>query len=153
MDYLEFARDVVDSALQAGAEQAEVHVQTGDNFSVNVRMGSVETLSQATSKGMSLRVFVDKRMASAGTSDFTPATVSDLVKTTVKLAKSASRDRFNGLPDVGAVELPKLDLFDPAIAEISAEDKISMAMETEKAALDHDTRITNSYGETFTLPP
>ena len=149
MDYLQFVQDIVQSAMTAGAHEAEVFLQTGSQFSVDVRMGQVETLSQASSKGVGLRVFVDKRMAFASTTDFAEDVISDLVKTTVQLAKAASRDRFNGLPDVEPGTIPHLDLCDPAIDELSSEEKINMARETEKAAFDYDPRITNSHGAGF----
>ena len=149
MDYLEFARDVVESAMKAGAEEAEAFLQAGDEFNVDVRMGKVETLTQASSKGLGLRVFVDKRMAFASTTDFGKSAVADLVTTTVQLAKAASRDRYNGLPEVGPGTPAQLDLYDPAIAELPAERKIELAKETERAAFDYDPRITNSEGGSF----
>jgi len=146
MDYIEFAQDVVSFAMRAGAHEAEVYLQTGDQFSIEVRMGEIETLTQASSKGLGLRVFVDKRMAFASTTDFHGAVVNDLVKAAVQLAKAASRDRHNGLPDVGPGPLPHLNLYDPTIADLPAERKIEMAKEAEKAAFDCDPRIANSRG-------
>ncbi|HUV04884.1 MAG TPA: TldD/PmbA family protein [Armatimonadota bacterium] len=146
MNYLEFAQDVVRSAVNAGAHQAEVYIQTGSEFHVDVRMGEIETLAQASAKGLGLRVFVDKRMAFASTTDFHGPVVADLMRTTVNLAKAASRDRYNGLPDVGPGPLPHLNLYDPAIVDLPAERKIEMAREAEKAAFDCGPRITNSYG-------
>lgn len=164
MDYQQLAQDVVKAAMRSGADEAEVYLQTGDEFSVNVRLKEVETLTQAASKGLGLRVFVDKRMAFASTTDFGGEVISDMVKTTVQLAKSASRDRFNGLPDPGSPRItpdqvrggagrpgvvPQLDLFDPSIADMPTDRKIEVARETENAAFAYDSRITNSYGAGF----
>ncbi len=149
MDYRQLAQDVVKAAMRSGADEAEVYLQTGDEFDVNVRMGEVETLTQSASKGLGLRVFVDKRMAFASTTDFDGRVIEDLVKTTVQLARSAGRDRFNGLPEAGRGVAPKLDLFDPSIAGMPTDRKIEMARETESAAFAYDSRITNSYGASF----
>jgi PmbA protein len=146
MDYLEFAQDVVNTALNAGAHEAEVYIQTGSEFHVQVRMGDIESLTQASFKGLGLRVFVDKRMGFSSTTDLDPDVLTDMAKTTVQLAKSASRDRFNGLPEVGQGVAPHLDLYDPKVLEIPAERKIEMAKEAEKAAFDFDPRIKNSEG-------
>lgn len=135
--------------MQAGAGEAEAFLQTGEEFSVSVRKGDVETLTQAGSKGLGLRVFVDRRMAFSSTTDFDKDSVLDMVKTTVQLAKSANRDRYNGLPEVGPGVTPHLDLFDPKIAEIPADRKIELAKETEKAAFDYDPRVTNSEGASY----
>ena len=58
-------------AMKAGASDAEAVVREGDEFSVNVRMGEVETLKESGSRGLGLRVFLGKRSASASTSDLT----------------------------------------------------------------------------------
>ncbi|MBP6965278.1 MAG: TldD/PmbA family protein [Armatimonadetes bacterium] len=149
MDYRQFAQDVVAAAMLAGAHEAEVYLQTGSQFDVNVRLGDVETLTQASSKGLGLRVFVDKRMAFASTTDFGADTIADMVRTTVQLAKQAGRDRFNGLPDTGPAAVPDLELFDHSIADLATDRKIEMARESETAALSYDDRITNSYGGGF----
>ena len=149
MDYLEFARDIVDAAVRAGAHEAEVYLQTGDEFGVSVRMGEIETITQASSKGMGLRVLVDKRMAFASTTDFDSRVVAELIKTTVQLAKAANRDRHNGLPEIGPQALPHMNLYDSAIAKMPAEQKIGMAKECEKGAFDYDPRINNSHGAGF----
>lgn len=149
MDYQEFVQDVVQSAIRAGAAQAEVFLQTGAEFNASVRKCEIETLTQAGSKGLGLRVFVDQRMAFASTTDFDKAAIGDMVKTTVQLAKSASRDRYNGLPEVGPGVTPHLDLYDDSIAALPAEQKIDMAKQAEKAAFDYDPRITNSEGAGF----
>lgn len=146
MDYLEFAQDVVSLATRAGAHEAEVYIQTGTDFNVQVRMGDIESLTQASSKGLGLRVFIDKHMGFSSTTDFDIEVVSDMVKTTIQLAKSASRDRFNGLPEVGPGVPAHLDLYDPMVSEIPAERKIDMAREAEQAAFEHDSRIKNSEG-------
>lgn len=149
MDYLEFAQDTVKAAVSAGAHEAEVCIQTGEEFGVSVRMNEVETLTQAASKGLGLRVFVDKRMAFGSTTDFSKHRIQDLVKTTVQLAKAAGRDRYNGLPDPMPGEITHLDLFDSAIADLSAERKIEMARAAEQAAFSYDPKITNSEGGGF----
>lgn len=149
MDYLDFAQDVVKAAVGAGAEEAEVFIQTGEEFGVDVRKGQVETLTQAGSKGLGLRVFADKRMSFASTTDFDPRVIQEMVTTTVQLAKAATRDRFNGLPEVEPGPLPHLCLYDHHILEIPDARKIDMAKEAEQAAFDYDPRITNSEGASF----
>ena len=146
MDYQQLAQDTVKAAMRAGADEAEVYIQTGEDFDVDVRKGEVETLTQAGSKGLGLRIFVDKRMAFASTTDFATRVLDDLVKTTIRLAKATNRDRFNGLPDVGPGQLPDLDLYDQAVVDLPAAQKIELSKETERAAFSYDPRITNSHG-------
>jgi PmbA protein len=149
MDYQNFAQETVSSAMRAGAHEAEVFMQTGSEFSVDIRMGDIETLTQASYKGLGLRVFVNNRVAFASTTDFHPDVVDELVKNTVELAQVASDDPANGLPAVGPGPLPHLDLVDPHVQHLPAEDKIGMARDAERAAFDYDARITNSHGAGF----
>jgi len=149
MNYQQLAQDTVHAAIRVGADEAEVFLQTGEDFDVDVRMGEVETLTQAGAKGLGLRVFVDKRMAFVSTTDFEPRVIDELITDAVRLAKTAGRDRFNGLPDVGPGNLPHLDLYDPKVISVSADKKIEMARETDRAAFDYDLRITNSRGAGF----
>lgn len=149
MNHQDFAQEVVTQAIGAGAHEAEVYLQAGDEFHVEVRMGEIETLTQASSRGLGLRVFADKRMAFGSTTDFSAPSVAELVGTTVRLAKAAGRDRHNGLPDTVPGRPAELELYDGSIAGLPAERKIETAKQTEQAAFDCDSRITNSEGAGF----
>ena len=71
IDLESLTADVVALAMKAGASDAEAVVREGDEFSVNVRMGEVETLKESGSRGLGLRVFLGNRSASTSTSDLT----------------------------------------------------------------------------------
>src|SRR5271165_4371090 len=86
LDLESLAADVVALAMKAGASDAEAVVREGDEFSVNVRMGEVETLKESGSRGLGLRVFLGTRSASASTSDLTPDGIRQLVDGAVALA-------------------------------------------------------------------
>ena len=79
LDLKALAAEVVARAVKAGATDAETVVSEGDEFSVSVRMGEVETLQESGSRGMGLRVFMGKRSASASTSDLTLDGIEQLV--------------------------------------------------------------------------
>ena len=66
------AADVIALAMKAGASDAEAVVRQGDEFSVNVRMGQVETLKESGSRALGLSVFLCNRSAASSTSDFSP---------------------------------------------------------------------------------
>jgi PmbA protein len=57
-------------------------------------------------------------------------------------------DPVSGLPTAAelATTQPDLDLYDPDVAALTAEDAIARATAAERAALDTDPRITNSEG-------
>src|SRR5438552_18444612 len=93
------AQRVVRRATQAGASAADAFIHENETFSVSVRMGEVETIKEAVSHGLRLRVFLGKKTAISQTSDLTPAVVEKLVDETIEMARLTSEDESGGLPD------------------------------------------------------
>jgi PmbA protein len=149
MDYKKLGEDVVKKALKFGAEEAEACFENVLEFSVNVRQGQVETLQKSVSKGLGLRLFINKQLGFSYTSDLTPDSLEDTIKKTVDLAKITEAKPWQGLPDFGPQALPDLNLYDPEISGVTDEKKIAIAREVEKIALAQDKRITNSEGGDF----
>jgi PmbA protein len=150
-DLKSLAAEVVARAVKAGATDAEAVVSEGDEFSVSVRMGEVETLQESGSRGMGLRVFIGQRSASASTSDLTPDGIAQLVSGAMALAHVTEEDSFAGLPDQGAFGKLEGDLhlyFDD-VYSLPAAERIDYARRAEAAALAFDTRIANSQGGHF----
>src|SRR5215831_9642654 len=100
LDLESLAADVIAQAMKAGATDAEAVVREGDEFSVNVRMGEVETLKESGSRGLGLRVFAGKRSATASTSDLTADGIRQLVEGAMALVKVTEEDPFTGLPEM-----------------------------------------------------
>src|SRR5437764_5096816 len=93
------AQHVIDRARKSGATAADVMIREDDTFSVTVRMGEVETLKEAISRSLMLRVFIGKRTATSHTSDLSIPLVQRLVDETVEMARLTSEDQSGGLPD------------------------------------------------------
>ena len=151
VDLESLATDVVKQALKAGASDAEVVIREGDEFSVNVRMGQVETLKESGSRALGLRVFLGKRSASASTSDFTNDGLRQLVESALALARVTEEDPFVGLPDeeeFGSIK-EDLQLYFDDVYSLPGPERIEWARRCEAAALAADKRITNSDGGSF----
>ncbi len=147
----ELAADVVALAMKAGASDAEAVAREGDEFSVNVRMGQVETLTESGSRALGLRVFLGKRSASTSTSDLTPGGIRQLVEGAMALARITEEDPFTGLPETDAFgSLPQqLNLYFDDVYSLPGPERIEWARRAEAAALEADPRITNSNGASF----
>ena len=150
-DLESLAADVVAQAMRAGATDAEVVVREGDEFSVTVRMGNVETLKESGSRGLGLRVFLGKRTGSASTSDLTPDGIRQLVDGAVALAKLTEEDPFVGLPETSEFGIVPgdLHLYYDDVYSLPGAERIEWARRAEAAALASDPRITNSNGGSF----
>jgi len=150
-DLKELAQDVVGRAMSGGATAAECVIREGDEFSTLVRLGQVETLKEAGSKSIGVRVFHGQRAASTHSSDFTRAGLDRMLKSALELAKITSEDPFGGIPEasqLGALS-GDLDLYSPDVYSLPGEERIAYARRAEKAALDSDPRIKNSEGGSF----
>ena len=151
LDLESLAADVVAQAMKAGASDAEAVVREGDEFTVNVRMGEVETLKESGSRGLGLRVFLGRRSASSSTSDLTPEGIRQLVEGALALARVTEEDAFNGLAEkeeFGAAG-GDLHLYYDDVYSLPGPERIEWARRAEAAALKADERITNSDGGSF----
>lgn len=141
--------EVVSSALKRGATEAEVIALETTEFSVEVRLGEIETLQESASRGLGLRVIYEGRQASASTSDIQPQSIDKLIADAVEMARFTSIDEAAILParEELAHEIPdNLALYDEAIEALPTEQKIAMAQAAEAAARSFDPRIINSEG-------
>ena len=151
LDLESLTAEVVALAMKAGATDAEAVVREGDEFSVNVRMGEVETLKESGSRGLGLRVFSGRRSASASTSDLTADGIRQLVDGAMALVKVTEEDPFTGLPETsefGSLS-GDLHLYYDDVYSLEGPERIEWARRTEAAALAADPRITNSDGGSF----
>jgi PmbA protein len=144
----DLASRVIAMAKARGATASECTVSEGEHFSANVRMGEVESLKEAGSRGVGVRILVGKHTGSAYTSDLSEEGIRQMVGSALELAKITTEDPFAGLPEES--ELGKVNedlcLYSDSVTELSASKKIDWAKQAEAAALGADPRIVNSEG-------
>ena len=147
---LDSLREIValalDMARQSGASASEAMLSRTTGLAVNVRLGEVETVEHTRDNSFSISVYYENRKGSASSTDFGASAVRETVEAACRIARYTAQDEFSGLadPERMAVDPPDLDLFHPW--PISTDEAIEIALETETAARDHDSRITNSDG-------
>src|SRR4030088_774410 len=150
-DLQTIASDVVRRAMQGGASAAECVAREGDEFSTVVRLGQVETLKEAGSRSIGVRVFFGQRAASTYSSDFSTAGIERMLKSALELAKITSEDPYAGIPE--AAKLGSLSgalhLYHEDVYSLPGPERIDYARRAEKAALDVDPRLKNSDGGSF----
>jgi PmbA protein len=146
---LELMHDVLGRAKAKGATDAVVFVNHDNGFSVDVRMGEVETVAFNENKGVSLVVYIGQRKGGASSTDISPAALDTLVTAACDIARVSAEDPCFGLPDRELMtnHHPDLDLYHPwAIKPPAA---IEKAIACESHALALDKRIHNSDGVHF----
>ena len=152
---LDIAAQALEQARKAGAANAECTISEGEEFSVSVRLGEVETLKQAGSRGAGLRIITrhgaGQCTGSSYTSDLSAAGIAKLVSSAMELSEVTTEDPFAGLPErqeLGSIG-GELELFSADIAALTPGVRIEMAKRAEAAAMSFDPRINNSDGASF----
>jgi PmbA protein len=150
VDHRDLAEELLRAARSEGASDSDVVIAEGTDFSVTVRHGEVEKLTDAGSKALGLRVFVGKRTATSYTSDFSRPALAALVRDTVAMGRATGEDDAAGLPDESVpFEDVDLQLFDPSPLALPTAERIEWARRAEAAALAGGPEINNSEGASF----
>ena len=150
LDHRNLAEDLLRAARAEGATDADLVIAAGTDFSVTVRRGEVEKLTDAGSKALGLRVFAGKRTAICYTSDFSKPALDALVRDSVAMARATGEDDAAGLPDESEpAEEIELQLHDPSPLQLPTAERIEWARRAEAAALAGGPEINNSEGGSF----
>jgi PmbA protein len=134
-DLLDIAKDLLRLARREGATSADAVVAEGNDRSVSIRNGEIETLEQAEAREATVRVYVGQSSASMSGSVLTSDALERLVARAVTMAKLAPPD-----PHAGLAEPSQLATSFPAI-DVCSDESVSMdqirdrALEAERAAL------------------
>lgn len=138
--------DILSQTKQLGATQAEVGASSDNGFTVNVRLGEVETVEFQSDKSIGITVYFGKRKGSASTSDTSAAAVQQAIAAACDIAKFTSEDECNGLADkdLMAYNYPDLDLYHPW--SITTTEAIALAQTCEAKGMAFDKKIKNSEG-------
>jgi PmbA protein len=144
----QLVQDLLHTARQRGATAGDALMVDNESFEVQVRLGEVEKVQQSHQKRLGLRLFFGQRSATTSTSDLSEASLRQLLDDTCALAQAMAEDPQAGLPspEETTTSIPQLELWDEAIARFPVEERTAMAREAERAALEYDSRITNSEG-------
>ncbi|MGC1181396.1 metalloprotease PmbA [Legionella sp.] len=138
--------DIVDLAQKEGATDVMVAVNNDRGFSVDVRMGTVETVAFSEDKEVGLTVYIGQRKGGASSTDTSPEALHAMVKAACDIARVSAEDPCFGLADKELMTQKHSDLglFHPW--DINPQQAIDLALKCESYALSLDKRITNSDG-------
>lgn len=141
--------DAVTHALNYARKKgvnAEVAVTKVSGLSVSTRLKEVENIEFNNDGALGISVYLGQQKGNASTSDLSQSAIEKTIDSALTIAKYTSPDDCAGLADKThlAFDAPDLQLYYPT--EITVDDAISLAKETEQYALDFDKRIVNSDG-------
>jgi PmbA protein len=134
---LEQTRTAAALALRKGASSAGAGGWQARHVEVAWRDGKIEKVSEATTRGLALDLYVDGRFAAVSTSDLRPEALERFVEDAVALARKLAPDPHRLLPDpalyAGQATLD-LELEDPSHGQLDSGTRRRLAEELEAAA-------------------
>ena len=139
-ELLELASKV---AGEAGpGEQVEAFVGRSSSTSVRVHGGDIESLTQAGSAGIGVRVVRDGRQGFAYAGSLDPAVIAGVVAEARDNARFAEPETWVGLAEPDGVVPPDIDLWRDGLAGMPTDRKVELALELERAVKARDPRVT-----------
>lgn len=139
-------QDILARAHHQGASGACVSINHDCGYSIDVRMGEVETVAFSEDNGVSITVYRGQRKGSASSTDTSPAALDAMVTAAIDIADVSAQDPCFGLADKALMndQYPNLDLCHPW--SITPPEAIEIVLNCERQALSMDQRIVNSDG-------
>ncbi len=134
---LEIAKNAVAVAKLRGAGDIAAVATESRDIDVTWRDGRLEKISEATSRQLEARLYVDGRYSACSTSDLRPDALVSFFENAVALTRTLAKDPHRSLPDpalYGKIAASELQLADPRINELTAIDMRRSAQKMEEAA-------------------
>lgn len=149
MDYLDLATEVTAKAVAKGADECDCMIEVGRNLSVTVRRGQVESIERAAFRGLGIRFFSKKKLGFGFTTDLSQASLDDLIQQCSDFAEASTADPVAEIPGLSSAVPADMEIFDPAIDDVTTGEKLDLVLSCEQAAFDYDSRIKNTYGTAY----
>jgi PmbA protein len=130
------ARRAVDAAVAVGASDAEAYAEEQTEREIRVYGGAVESLTDATGRGIGIRAFAGERWGYAYGTDLTDDGLRELAAAAHAAASVADPDPDAGLPDeCGSADVGPLS--SDELATWTTDRKVELALAVERAARGH----------------
>ena len=138
--------DSLNFAKKHGATAAEMNAVSSDGFTVNVRLGEIDTVEYHRDKGFDITVYMGEQQGCASTTDLSEKAIQNAIIKACSIAKATGADPCHGLAEANLVarEYPNLDLYYPWDIDVSQ--AVTLAQQCENAGREFNAGITNSEG-------
>lgn len=142
------ATEAVATAKKAGAADAWATASRSRNVSFSMRNGTLEEVKDSTSRGLSVRLFVDGKYSTHSTTDLRPERVQKFVTEAVALTRALQRDEHRHLADPALYPAvaPELDLIDRGVAGIDRDQRLAWCRAMNERVVGKDKVISATSG-------
>ncbi|MGA8217434.1 MAG: TldD/PmbA family protein [Solirubrobacterales bacterium] len=143
-DLDEAAQRAVEAATAAGASDAEAWAEGSRGREVRVHTGEVESLTEASGRGIGIRAWISDRAGYAYGTDLSGPGLVELAQAAVGAARVADGDENSAAPEPSAEPPAEIQgLHNPAVGMTETAEVIELAKDIERVALGRDERVTS----------
>jgi len=147
---LDLAKMALEKAMATGVDQAEAFALISRSLRIKVYQQEVEELASATGSGVGIRVLRNRAVGYAYTTDLSESGIAEAAGEASANAGITAADEFMELPQPAAdADFPEMELYSAKLAATPVQDKIVLAAEIERTALERDERIAQVEGATY----
>ncbi|MEM2336859.1 MAG: DNA gyrase modulator [Candidatus Bathyarchaeia archaeon] len=142
MSLLNFAELAVKVCQKLGADEAEAFVQNQQIVEVVLERAEIQNERFKTQSGIGIRIIKDKKLGFAFASKLSKESIEETCKAAISLAKfSVPNPEWVSLPTKERLPKTPKGIFDPEIANISADKMLSLVINAYDAAKGYDKRV------------
>ena len=138
-DIKKICSDAVKKAIQSGADDCKVTLNSTRFVEINYRKHRPDTIKEATSRRLSLDVYVDGKYSAQSTPDLREEALNDFISQSIENTRFLAEDPFRSLPEekyYGRIPEGDFKLVDPAYEAITPDQRHKLASTIENACLD-----------------
>ncbi len=136
----DFVKQLMEAARAAGIEACEAYVSSRDSFRAMTTEGEVVEYESNSTRGLGFRGLYRGRMGYASTEAFDEEAVGQLVRGVLESAELCEDEDEAPLYDGGG-PVPDMDLRNPALAQVTPQEKIDRVLAMERLVKESDPRI------------
>lgn len=137
-ELLDLARTALATAKRAGATDCSVVISSERSVEIAYRKRQPETIKEASTLSLLIRLYVGGRYSAQATSDLRPAALRRFIGDAVAMTRLLAEDPFRSLPDPGTYAgraQVDLGLVDPDYPTLTAAERHAAARAAEEACL------------------
>jgi PmbA protein len=138
------ARRAVEAATAGGTSEAEAWAEGSRSREVRVHDGEVESLTEASGRGVGVRAWIGTRTGYAYGTDLSDAGLAGLAEAAVGAARVADEDESSAAPEPSEEPPSPIEgLRDEDVAGAGTAEVIDLAKRIERVALDRDESVSS----------
>ena len=148
-ELLKAAQEAVEISKSAGAQDAWAWASRSRSVEYSYRDGSLETVQESTSRGLSVQLYVDGRYSSQSTTDLRPDRLKAFIAEAVAMTRALEVDPFRKIPDSALFAgraADTLDLVDSTVSTINHDRRLEIVQALDAATHGHEKVISATSG-------